>query len=657
MHGIRFCMGFALAGSCLAACSTTNGAGSALAGGPEDSAKGSTCAPMAALESAAQADAVSQMARLLTRRGDVAADDERSDAALLWTAVSHGSTKVAKLLLRRGTVNLTRDRPWLHRAAHGGGLGLAELLLEAGAPLDASDREGRTALHAAASLPSPELAQLLLERGADVDATDNLDWTPLHVALYRGAEKAVRALAEETALVLLKAGASVNAQTLVVGWRPLHLAAWLRRPHIVAALLAKGAEVNATMRLGDWTPLHIALKLQSPPAERLVAIMREAGAIDKGGGAEVPPVLFGTRFGPRAFPLVQPVLPILPRNRRYHSNIVRGAFTEAGASERLVSLSLYYDPLDEGFANLHALVDKEGTTHFLWSSNSLGFELAGLCRDGPTGRDHVIYRFSPGGSCCWPHHVYMYWDAAHGGLVEGFDDYHYPNSLAEPSADGQCRWREAVAEARAARGAFKPLRAHGGEILQENGVPSVLPFRTIPEEVVQENLSVLRSNATASVSEPFAPRENSDTVGESPRWEVLHVSRSGLDNYVGYRTGVTLVHDRRAGGWRSILDCEHVDFQVLRDNELLLKVWRGCSPDPVWQTHGIKIDLVTLETQVIEHPEEWERLIRGNDDTDHTPDGDPQLGPSAAAHGRAPTLRLELARSGFVQPGSASSGP
>ena len=641
MCGMGLLQGLALAALCLASCSVTHGGGSSSADGIPDaplkregggaalpaqaeeiglteaavrSAERSGLDPsasMALLESAAESDAVSQMARLLKLRGDVAADDERSDAALLWTAVEHGSADVAKLLLG------------------------------AGAPGDATRWDGRTVMHAAAALPSPEMARLLLEHGADLNATDDFDWTPLHVALYRGAE--------ETALVLIEAGALVNGQSLVLGWRPLHLAAWLGSPRVVEALLVKGAEVNAPMHLGGWTPLGIALRQSSEaerptdgiawselqptpgriPTKRVVAMMREAGGIGKSSGTAMRIISHGRDWGVESIaPLVQPsMMSLVEGTSFYRRNLARGAFTEAGADERLVSVPLGYDRSIEDFAVVHALIDKEGTTHLLWwgqQGNEAGhpdleregLEFAGLCRDGLTDRDHLIYRFFPDGNCCWPHLVYMYWDAAQGHLVEGFDDDGHAESLAEPSADGQCRWREAIPEIKFGLDAFESLRVEEGEVLKGGSIPSVLPSCTVHEEMANEKLAVLRTNATAWVSEPFPLGESRDTAVEPSRWEVFHVRRNGRQPDIGYDTGVTLVHDRHSGGWRSIFDCYYMDFEALRGDDLFVKVPWGYRRNQGRLVHRIKIDLVSLEAEEIEDREEWECLTAERSDPD-----------------------------------------
>lgn len=59
---------------------------------------------------------------------------------------------------------------------------MARMLLEAGAPVDTREHDGRTPLHIAATLGGdPETIRLLIEHGADVNAVDDRQLTPLAI--------------------------------------------------------------------------------------------------------------------------------------------------------------------------------------------------------------------------------------------------------------------------------------------------------------------------------------------------------------------------------------------------------------------------------------------------------------------------------------------
>ena len=81
----------------------------------------------------------------------------------------------------------------------------AELLLAAGANVDAADGDGDTSLSFAAGLGSPRLIKRLLDAGADPNAAGADGWAPLHWASEEGGI--------EGAALLIKHGAAVNAKT------------------------------------------------------------------------------------------------------------------------------------------------------------------------------------------------------------------------------------------------------------------------------------------------------------------------------------------------------------------------------------------------------------------------------------------------------------
>ena len=142
------------------------------------------------------------------------------------------------------------DAPVADAAARGD-LEAVRRLLREGADVNAPQGDGMTGLHWAAERGDAELADVLLYAGARVDAGTRIGhYTPLHLASRRAGATVVE--------VLLDAGSDPNASTTNSGATPLHLAAATGDPAVVEVLVEAGADVNG--REGAWgqTPLIFA---------------------------------------------------------------------------------------------------------------------------------------------------------------------------------------------------------------------------------------------------------------------------------------------------------------------------------------------------------------------------------------------------------------
>ena len=124
----------------------------------------------------------------------------------------------------------------LHAAASNNDTNLIGILVQAGATIDAKDRDARTPLHSAAMAGKMEAVTALLAVGAEIDAEDHEGKTPLHVAVVAGKMKAVAAL--------VQAGANVDTMDND-GRTLLYSAAVGGRLEAVSAILKGRTNANA----------------------------------------------------------------------------------------------------------------------------------------------------------------------------------------------------------------------------------------------------------------------------------------------------------------------------------------------------------------------------------------------------------------------------
>lgn len=172
--------------------------------------------------------------------------------------------RVVEMLLSAGAeVNAANDRGVTptHRAVQIGGDSL-ELLLRWGADVGARDERGRAPLHWASTYPRLEVIERLIEVGADVGARDHEGRTPLHYAAQWGQLPVME--------MLLDAGAELDARASFAV-TPTFLAAWHGKELAVRALLEVGADADACDDTGR-TPLHAAAAgMHTSVAEVLIA--------------------------------------------------------------------------------------------------------------------------------------------------------------------------------------------------------------------------------------------------------------------------------------------------------------------------------------------------------------------------------------------------
>jgi uncharacterized protein len=132
-----------------------------------------------------------RLAELLGADDRIAAAFASDGFTALHLAAFFGQTEAARLLLERSALpnvvsrNQLQVMP-LHSAAAGSHLGVARLLVAAGADVNATQRHGYTPLHAAAQNGNAELTELLLDAGADPTARTDDGKSPGDLAKAAG---------------------------------------------------------------------------------------------------------------------------------------------------------------------------------------------------------------------------------------------------------------------------------------------------------------------------------------------------------------------------------------------------------------------------------------------------------------------------------------
>ena len=120
---------------------------------------------------------------MIAHGADINAADKDGET-LLMSAITNGSEAVAEMIRYGANVHAQTRRRWtaLHEAAMAYDAEEAEvivLLLRAGASCHVKENRGYTPLHVAAAFCGIEAAQLLLEAGADINARSRWKETPL----------------------------------------------------------------------------------------------------------------------------------------------------------------------------------------------------------------------------------------------------------------------------------------------------------------------------------------------------------------------------------------------------------------------------------------------------------------------------------------------
>ena len=201
---------------------------------------------------------------------------QRAMTPLLHRACKAGHHGAVRGLLLHGadTTDVDELAGWsaLHYASFYGAALSAQLLLDHGADVNATDRYGTSALHLAARTGADDVARVLVENGANVCGMTFSDAsTPLHEAAFFGHAGVVKRL--------IDSGVELSLRDTVCGQTPLHWAAGNGHVECVVWLVRGWADVFVRDRAGN-SPLHCAvLGPDAARAEKIVRLLVRAGAL------------------------------------------------------------------------------------------------------------------------------------------------------------------------------------------------------------------------------------------------------------------------------------------------------------------------------------------------------------------------------------------
>lgn len=166
--------------------------------------------------------------------------------SVLHIAARDGRDKLVQLLCKRGAdVNLKASKAAkspLMMASHTGQAGAAQILIAAGAEVNAVDFEGSNALFLASEAGHSGTVETLLDNGADYTAESKAGVTAMMAAAFQGHLHIIRLFAER--------GFPMDARSRALGISPMWTAAMSGKNPVVEFLLDKGANINVTTRNG-----------------------------------------------------------------------------------------------------------------------------------------------------------------------------------------------------------------------------------------------------------------------------------------------------------------------------------------------------------------------------------------------------------------------
>jgi ankyrin repeat protein len=195
-----------------------------------------------------------EVCRVLLENG-AEVDKADNDGFLpMYLAAQHGFAGLIRIFIDVGKADVNQtstdsNYPFLYIAAQSGHDEIIQILLAAGATINAATKEGSTPLWTAAHQGHITASKVLIEAGGDVNRADDDGFTPLYLAAANNGHDVI-------CRMLVEAGAEVDKANndLVT---PLYVAAENGHKSVCEYLLSKGANINVATNT-SCTPLYIS---------------------------------------------------------------------------------------------------------------------------------------------------------------------------------------------------------------------------------------------------------------------------------------------------------------------------------------------------------------------------------------------------------------
>ena len=197
----------------------------------------------------------SAIVKMLVEAGaDVCVTDSKGLTCLMLALIASrfGHTETVRYLVGLKEVDVNHEHingyTALHFEVQNGHCHVVQVLIDAGADIEAKDEEGRSAVFRASISGKCAVVKMLVEAGADVRVTDNKGNTCLHFAARFGHTEIVRYLVDLPEV-------DVNHADDVTS-TALHCAARQKHPDVVKVLIDAGADIEAQDDDG-YSPLFL----------------------------------------------------------------------------------------------------------------------------------------------------------------------------------------------------------------------------------------------------------------------------------------------------------------------------------------------------------------------------------------------------------------